>query len=106
MLTQVIGYNMPRLSISATMKLFYTDDHNSRLYSYERAPLYCYSNSAYYGQGLRYSFMAKWKPTDSLTLTGKVGVTDYFDRSSIGSSLQQIDASSACDVELQAKWKW
>lgn len=106
MLTQVIGYNMPRLSISATMKLFYTDDYNSRLYSYERAPLYCYSNSAYYGRGLRYSFMAKWKPTDSLTLTGKVGVTDYFDRSSIGSSLQQIDASSACDVELQAKWKW
>ena len=106
MLTQNIGYNMPRLSVSASMKLFYTDDYDSRLYSYERAPLYCYSQSAYYGRGLRYSFMAKWKPFDSLAITGKVGVTDYFDRSTIGSSLQQIDASSACDVEIQAKWKW
>ena len=28
------------------------------------------------------------------------------ERSTIGSSLQQINASSACDIELGLKWKW
>lgn len=33
----------------------------------------------------------------------KLGVTDYFDRSSIGSSYQQIDHSSKTDLELQGE---
>jgi len=35
-----------------------------------------------------------------------VGVTDYFDRTSIGSGYQQVDASSLTDLDLQLRWKF
>lgn len=104
--SQTAGFNLKRVSLTASLKLFFTDDYDSRIYSHERSPLYCYSMPSFYGKGIRYAFMAKWKLIDSLTLTCKIGVTDFFDRSSIGSSFQQIDASSACDIDLQARWKF
>ena len=39
-------------------------------------------------------------------LTAKWAVTDYFDRSIIGSSYQQIDASSQSDFDVQLRWKF
>ena len=41
-----------------------------------------------------------------LTLSAKVGVTDYFDRAVISSSYQQIDGSSQTDISLQAAYKF
>jgi hypothetical protein len=46
------------------------------------------------------------QPWGNLTLTAKLGVTDYFDRSTIGSSYQQIDASAQTDLDIQIMWKF
>ena len=43
-----------------------------------------------------------WMPT----FPSCEGVTDYFDRSTIGSGQQQINASSACDIEVGMRWRW
>ena len=59
-----------------------------------------------YGEGIRYWLMARANIGRRLLLTAKVGVTDYFDRSTIGSSYQQIDASSQTDLDLQIRWKF
>ena len=106
MLTQNFGFITPKYSIYIGGKYFNTDGYDSRLYSYERAMPRTFSYPSYFGHGIRYSLVAEWRPVPSLQFTAKSGVVDYFDRSTIGTSLQQINASSACDIELGMKWKW
>ena len=106
MLTQNFGFISPKYSIYIGGKYFNTDGYDSRLYSYERAMPRTFSYPSYFGHGIRYSLVAEWRPVPSLQFTAKAGVSDYFDRSTIGSSNQQINASSACDIELGMKWKW
>ena len=36
----------------------------------------------------------------------KAGATNYCDRSTIGTGLQQVDHSALTDVELQLRWKF
>ena len=38
-------------------------------------------------------------------LTGKIGMTKYFDRQVIGSGLQRINGSSITDLEVQLRVK-
>ena len=85
---------------------FHTQDYNSRIYSYERGMRYNFSFPAFYGEGVRYCLIAVYKPLDSLQLTAKAGTTDYFDRSSIGTALQQINHSAATDIQLQLSWRF
>jgi hypothetical protein len=60
----------------------------------------------FYGEGIRYWLMARVNIGRRLMLTAKWGVTDYFDRNTIGSSYQQIDASSMSDLDVQLRWKF
>lgn len=95
-----------RIDVCLSGKYFNTDDYTSRVYTYEKGMLYTYSSTSYYGEGIRYAAIAKWYVSRSLMVAAKVGVTDYFDRSTISSDLQEIDGSSACDVEVQARLKF
>ena len=62
--------------------------------------------SSFYGEGIRYWLMSRMNIGQHLMLTAKVGITDYFDRSKIGSSYQQVDASSLTDLDIQLRWKF
>ena len=106
MITENIGYDIGKWLIFAGGKYFNTDGYDSRLYSYERAMPHTFSFPAYYGHGIRYSLVAVWAPIPSLQITAKAAVTDYFDRSTISSGQQQINASSACDIEMGLRWRW
>ena len=106
MITENIGYDIGKWLIFAGGKYFNTDGYDSRLYSYERAMPHTFSFPAYYGHGIRYSLVATWAPIPSLQITAKAAVTDYFDRSTISSGQQQINASSACDIEVGMRWRW
>ena len=106
MLTENIGYDAGKWQIYAGGKYFHTDSYDSRLYSYERTMSHTFSYPAYFGHGIRYSLVATWTPIPALQFTAKAGVTDYFDRSTIGSGQQQINASSACDIEVGMRWRW
>lgn len=105
LLSNETGLNTKRFSIAATLKYFSTNDYDSRLYSNERSPLYTFHMPAYYGNGMRYALITKWKPWQGATLTAKAGTTRYFDRDTIGSGAEQIDESSQCDIELQINIK-
>lgn len=94
------------LSLNATLAYFHTADYASRLYAYERGPLYTFSFPAYYGEGIRYALFVRAQATKSLLLIAKLGTTDYFDRDHISSGLQQIDHSAQTDMELQLKWRF
>ncbi len=85
---------------------FVTDSYESRLYAYEQGPLHSFYFPAMYGRGVRYSALVRADLSDRLMLLAKIGVTDYFDRSSIGSGLQTIARSSKADVDVQLRWKF
>lgn len=106
MITENIGYDIGKWKIFAGGKYFNTDGYDSRLYSYERAMPHTFSFPAYYGHGIRYSLVATWSPSPTLQFNAKAGITDYFDRSTISSGQQQINASSACDIEVGMRWRW
>ena len=106
MVSATLAYTHRWLRLNGGLGYFHTDSYNSRVYLYELGPLYTYSSQMFYGEGLRYWLMARANIGKRLTLTTKFGVTDYFDRTTIGSSYQQIDASSLSDLDLQLRWKF
>lgn len=106
MTTATAGCSLKRIKLIATVGYFNTDDYSSRIYTYERGPLYSFYFPAFYGEGIRYALFARTEPFDNLLVIAKVGTTDYFDRDHISSGLQQINASSQTDVEMQIRWKF
>jgi len=106
MLSESLSYTYRWLRLNAGGGYFHTDSYDSRIYLYELSPLYTYSMSSFYGEGIRYWLMARAQIGSKLMLTAKVGITDYFDRSTIGSSYQQIAASSQTDLDVQLRWKF
>ena len=95
-----------RFAIYATCGYFHTDDYYSSIYSYERGMLYDFSFPSYYSEGIRYALIVKYMPTKRLYVMAKAGTTDYFDRSQVGTALQQVDASSLTDIQMQLRWKF
>ena len=106
MVSEAAGFKMKNLDLSALVAYFHTDDYDSRLYLHERGPLYAFSFPMLYGHGIRYMLMAQWQPTRRLFFIAKLATTNYFDRATISSGYQQIDASSMTDLDVQLKWRF
>lgn len=83
---------------------FCTDDYDSRLYQYESSVLYDFGFPMYYGRGIRYAVMLRVEIGKKLTATGKLGRTRYFDRSIIGTGLQQVEGTSLTDLQVQFRY--
>ncbi len=94
------------LKASVCGSWFVTDSYESRLYAYEQGPLHSFYFPALYGRGVRYSVLVRADLSARLMLLAKIGVTDYFDRSTISSGLQTIAHSSKADVDVQLRWKF
>ena len=105
MLSQRLSYENRWLRLQGGFGYFHTDSYDSRVYSYERGPLYTYNLSQFYGHGIRYWLLSRISFSSRLSFTVKLGVTNYFDRDHIGSSYQQINASSQSDLDLQLHWR-
>lgn len=106
MVSQSVNTEWKWLKATLSANLFHTDDYESRIYAYERGPLHSFAFPSYYGYGLRYALFVRADISDELMTIVKIGVTDYFDRAVISSSLQQINASSKADVEVQLRYKF
>lgn len=89
------------LKVTGTLAWFHSDDYASRLYQYEPSTTYDFSFPAYYGHGIRYALLAQADIGQHVSLATKMGVTNYFDRSTIGTALQQVNQSSMADLLLQ-----
>ena len=105
MVSGSLSYTRQWLRLNAGTGYFHTDNYDNRLYLYEQGPLYTYSMAQFYGEGIRYWLMARAGIGKRLMLTAKIGMTDYFDRTVIGSSYQQVDGSSLTDLDLQVRIK-
>ena len=105
MVGQQVRWQQRWVKVSGTLAWFHSDDYDSRLYQYEPSTQYDFSFPAYYGYGIRYSMMAQVDMGKHLRLATKLGVTNYFDRSTIGTGLQQVDQSSLADLLVQLSVK-
>ena len=94
------------LQLTALLGYFHTDDFASRIYIYERRPLYSFSFPSFYGIGLHYALFARADLSPNLMLILQSSTTSYFDRDKISSGLQQINGSTKSDLELQIRWKF
>ena len=106
MVSETLGFTHRWLRLNGGVGLFHTDSYDSRVYLYELGPLYSYSVTQFSGEGIRYWLMARANINRNLMLTAKLGITNNFDRSTIGSSYQQINRSSQTDLDLQLRWKF
>ena len=106
MLSQHATWQWRWLKADAHIGWFRTDNYDARLYQYERSLQYDFSFPAYYGHGLRHSLMLQATIGSRIMAVAKYGTTNYFDRSIIGSGLQQISHSSMTDILLQLRYKF
>lgn len=106
LITQSINYKHRQTNINASLAYFHTDDYNSRIYNYEKQTLYSFSFPMFYGKGIRYYLFFRQDFHPHWMIIAKVGVTNYFDRNSIGTGLQTIHHSSQADLDLQFRWKF
>ena len=106
MLSEQVTWHQAWWQLHLMAAYFNTDSYDSRIYAYERQTPHNFAFPMYYGKGLRLALTARANVGRWLQIDAKVGFTRYFDRSVIGSGLQQIDGSSLTDLDLQARWRF
>ena len=106
MLSQQLLYGKDRLQMGLMAAYFDTDSYQSRIYVYERQLQHEFYFPTYYGNGLHLAAQARVDILPQLRLALRLGYTNYFDRATIGSALQEIDHSSITDLDLQLRWKF
>lgn len=93
------------LSVEAQACYFRTDDYDSRVYLTERAVLYGFGLPMLYGEGLRYSLTGTLGMGQRVRLDFKWAMTNYANRATISSGLQQIQGNTQQDLWLQLRVK-
>lgn len=82
---------------------FRSDDYDSRLYLSERNILYGFGLPMLYGEGLRYSITSTIKIGPRINVDLKWAMTNYANRRTIGSGLQEINSNTQQDLWLQLR---
>ena len=104
---QDIMYSSLQASLKAQFRFAYfdTDSYNTRIYAYENNVLYGYSFPALYDRGFRSYLNLNWKPFSLISLYLKAGLTYYPDKSTISSSLTQVNDNKLFDLSFQIRIK-
>ena len=104
---QDLMYSSLQTNLKAQFRFAYfdTDSYNTRIYAYENNVLYGYSFPALYDRGFRSYLNLNWKPFTLITLYLKAGLTYYPDKSTISSSLTQVNDNKLFDLSFQIRIK-
>lgn len=98
---------MQSLQLSSRFSLFNTDSYDASMFEFENDLPGRLVNTGLSGNGSRFYILAKWKPTEDITISGKYSETYYFDRKIISEdSYQQIDAPINNTISLQLDWEF
>ena len=94
------------LTLNGMIGYFQTTDFASRIYVYERGPLYSFSFPAFFGKGMHYSLFARADLSSRLMIILRSSTTHYFDRDHISSALQQVNSSTLSGLDIQLRWRF
>ncbi|NQT77927.1 MAG: helix-hairpin-helix domain-containing protein [Bacteroidetes bacterium] len=91
------------LKIIFRYALFNTDGYGSRIYAYENDVLYASSMPAYYGKGFRYYVLIRYSPRKWLDTWLRFSMTNYTDRKTVGSGLEEMEGNKVPEVKVQLR---
>lgn len=106
LLSQAAGYNVSRISFWASLSYFKTSDYASRLYLSDRTLAYGSISTMLYGNGIYANAFAQLSLPHRITVALRCNRLQYFDRSTISSGAQMIDARGMTDLQLQLGWRF
>lgn len=96
-------YKNISINAEAQAAYFDTDDYDSRIYINEKNTLYGFGYPMLYGQGLRYNFIGQLKIGTNWTIEAKYALTNYANKTTISSGLQEIKGNVQNDLWLQIR---
>jgi hypothetical protein len=105
-LSQDVNLDFGKISLSNRFSLFDTDDFNNRLYLYEKNVLYAFSIPALNGRGIRWYSLLQFSPTRKLDVWIRFARTLQRDTKTIGSGLEEINASHRSEFTAQFRVKF
>jgi hypothetical protein len=107
-ITQSFSYapDKSKFQIDGALAYFHTGSWDTRISIYEKNILYAFSFPVYYGEGLRYYTVVKWKIAKPLTLYLKCASTHYLDRDVISSGLEEIQGKEKTDIYFLIKYNF
>ena len=94
------------LTLNGMIGYFQTTDFASRIYVYERGPLYSFGFPAFFGKGMHYSLFGWADLSSRLMIILRSSTTHYFDRDHISSGLQQVNSSTLSGLDIQLRWRF
>ena len=94
-----------RQRIDVMLAYFHTDSYAAKVYTTSPSLLYTFGMNSLYGQGINAVAMFSRSLSRNLFAICKLSVTKYFDRNTIGTGLDMINASHKEDIQLQLRWK-
>ena len=95
-----------KLRFNWGITVFNTDSYDARIYGYEPSLLYAFSSTSYYYHGIRTTLLASIPIVKKrLLINTKLGFTKYFNKETIGSGLDLINANHKEDLQVQLRWK-
>lgn len=94
------------LQVAVHFGYFRTEDYNSRLTIYEPTVLYAFSFPSFYGRGVREVCTLCYDFNKFFTARIKISRTKYYDRTQIGTGLEQIGGDSKTDICFQLRGKF
>jgi hypothetical protein len=95
-----------KFQLDGGLMYFQTDDWSTRIAVFEKNILYAFGFPTYYGRGMRYYAVMKWKVAKCLSLYLKCGSTRYFDRQTVGTGLEAISGREKTDIYCLIKYNF
>ena len=92
-----------KVEITLRAALFETDSYDARVYAYESDLIGVFSIPPYYGRGMRWYAMLRFKPLRRVDVWLRYGAWLYNDQDRISSGLQEIAGDRRSDLKMQLR---
>ena len=103
---QDIGWKNNCLSVIGRLAFFDFLDYDNKITVYENDVLYAFSNTAYYGKGVKTYLNIGYKPYKGWGLYLKFSHTWYWNQNSIGSGNETIEGPYQTYLHFLLQYKW
>ena len=101
---QDILYNPKEKPYNIAFRYELFNAEKGSVYAYENDVLYAFAVGGLSGKGIRTYLVGKVKLYDTIQISGKIGLTFYDDKTTIGSGLETIEGTWKGDGKIQIIW--
>ncbi len=98
--------NLKKWKSDLFLGYFDADSYDVRVYSRERNINNSFYMPSFYGKGLRAALSLNYNVAKDIVCSIKGGLTKYFNQSTVGTDLEQIDSSCRIDLMTYLRWKF